>query len=327
MTEEDAKQKMRIPLNSWNGAQGEFRDRVLTPAEQQQQIINDHSQSIEEIRAAVGQGLLQGQSIKFESNNTYYPSEGITSFDVILIGAGGGGGGARWDIVFNSLGGCGGSGGGEVHTTIPASLLPVESNGQYAGIPIIVGAGGAGAPYDGVGTGGGNSSLSNYLTAGGGLGGTKGAAEAIAAEGGIGMISGGKGGVNYKDAVGGNDPRPATAGGNSISPYSLNGGGGGGGAGAGTQGSWLGSNGGAGGISLGGAYAVGVDGAPGSSPSPVVATGGGGGAGGGQGCSGGAGGYPGGGGGGAGGSSVSGQTSMRGGGGAHGIVFIIERFG
>lgn len=316
-------------LAPWQGAQGEMRQNVLSPAEQQQQIINDHSRSIEEIRAAVGQGLLQGQAIKFETNNTYYPTEGITSFDVILIGGGGGGGGAEWNVLTAPAGGCGGSGGGETHTTVSASMLPRNAeNTAYLGVPIIVGAGGSGAPYAGVGTGGGDSRLADYLTAGGGVGGVKGALAATSAPGGAGFIPGGHGGVTWKTTDGGVPAQQATPGTNSISQYTLNGGGGGGGAGAtGTSSNAPGSSGGAGGLSPGGVYVAGAVGAPGSAPSPVVATGGGGGAGGGAGRHGGPGGYPGGGGGGAGGSAVMNDTSMRGGDGAHGIVFIIERFG
>src|SRR5690606_40093261 len=43
--------------------------------------------------------ILQGNAIVFPSNNTYTPTAGVLSIDVIIIGAGAGGGGGRGDGI------------------------------------------------------------------------------------------------------------------------------------------------------------------------------------------------------------------------------------
>lgn len=274
--------------------------------------ITDHSNSITEIQAVINQLILQGEALIFFSNNTYQPSPDITSIDVILIGAGAGGAAGRWDVLgANRRAGGGGGGGGEVHTTIPANLLPVDGSGNYLPIAITVGIGGAGGTSDGApGAGGGNTSFGTYLTGGGGNGGI--ATNTIGSGGGLGgagMIIGGKGA----------DIGVAQNGGDSISQYSLNGGGGGGGAGLLETGSTVPSFGGNGGISPGGS-----PGQPGVSPSDVVATGGGGGGGSLTVTSdGGTGAFPAGGGGGGGG-SIGGPRGL-GGAAGHGVLYVIER--
>ena len=42
----------------------------------QQAIVNDHSQSITELREAFNRLILQGNALVFTSNNTYTPSAG-----------------------------------------------------------------------------------------------------------------------------------------------------------------------------------------------------------------------------------------------------------
>ncbi|MEV6773903.1 glycine-rich domain-containing protein [Nocardia sp. NPDC051030] len=267
--------------------------------------------------------LLQGNATVITSSQNYTPTKGILSLDVILIGGGGGGGGGRWDLLAgNRAAGGGGGGGGEVHTSIPASLLPVDSNGNFLPIPITVGVGGTGGPPGGWnGTNGTDTALGRWLAAGGGLGGLckNGASTGSGGLGGYGMIPGGTGGKC--GANGADDPNPAPGrGGDSISGYALYGGGGGGGGGAGFTGGY-GQAGGQGGISSGGP--PGAPGAPGTSPSAIVATGGGGGGGGFTGYdAGGPGAFPAGGGGGGGGNATG---AANGGNGAAGIVFLIER--
>jgi hypothetical protein len=284
-------------------------------------VITDHSQSITELREAFDQLVLQGEAKVFTSNNTYVPSPGILSVDVIIIGAGGGGGSGSYDFaVSGARSGGGGSGGGETHTSVPASLLPTNPDGSFKPIQIVIGAGGAGAASDsGFGTGGGNSKFGpevgnagqQWLLGGGGVGGAWGAPGPVA-QGGVGMIPGGNGGR------GGYSNVAPTAPTSSVSAYGLYGGGGGGGAGGGAV---VGTAGAAGGISPGGG--VGNPGSPGQSPSEIVATGGGGGGGGVSGSAGGgAGAYPGGGGGGSA-CGVGGATF--GGPGANGIIYVIER--
>lgn len=292
-------------------------------------VITDHSHSITTLQEQFDQLILQGEAIVFTSNNSYTPTPGIKSIDVIIIGAGGGGSSGSYDALFgNSTTGGGGGGGGETHTSVPASLLPVDGSGNFLPIQIIIGAGGAGASGDAhVGAGGGHSKFgpevgnggTQWLLGGGGDGGAFGTPAPTAA-GGVGMIPGGTGGrgVYYSGQL-----LAPTPGGNSTSAYDLHGGGGGGGAGAyGTQ--IAGTAGGGGGISPGGA--VGTPGAPGSSPASIIATGAGGGGGGA--CigstayGGGAGGYPAGGGGGSA-TYVGGATT--GGLGGNGICYVIER--
>lgn len=296
---------------------GTVNDRYIS----QLPTITNHSNSITTLQEQFAQVLLQGTAIVFTSNNSYTPTPGIHSIDVIIIGAGGGGSSGSFDALNNGeQSGGGGGGGGETHTTIPANLLPTNSSGAFLPIQIIIGAGGAGAVSDqGVGTGGGNSTFGPqvggtggaWLLGGGGNGGSWGTPGPLPI-GGVGMIPGGNGGV------GGYQTIPPTAPTSSVSAYDLHGGGGGGGAGGSANG--VGTGGGAGGISPGGA--AGSPGAPGTSPASIIATGAGGGGGGlsGQ-TSGGTGGYPAGGGGG---SACGTGGAAAGGAGGNGICYIIE---
>lgn len=284
--------------------------------------ITNHSNSITTLRAQFNQLILQGNAIVFDSNNTYTPSEGILSIDVILIGAGGGGSSGSYDaFTEGSRSGGGGGGGGETHANIPASLLPKNGDGSFKPIQIVIGMGGAGASVDSnYGAGGGHSKFGpevgntgqEWLLGGGGNGGAWGAPGPIA-QGGVGMIPGGNGGRGAYSNV------PPTAPTSSVSAYDLHGGGGGGGAGGGANG--IGTAGGAGGISPGGN--PGSPGNPGSSPATIIATGGGGGGGGISGTvGGGTGAFPAGGGGGSA-CNVGGATT--GGAGGNGRCYVIER--
>ncbi|MGW2666370.1 hypothetical protein ACWCW7_35905, partial [Nocardia tengchongensis] len=60
--------------------------------------INNHSNSITQLTAAFNQLILQGNAIVYTSNNSYTPTAGILSVDVIIIGAGAGGGGGDGEI-------------------------------------------------------------------------------------------------------------------------------------------------------------------------------------------------------------------------------------
>lgn len=281
----------------------------------QQATVNDHSQSITELRAAINQLILQGNALVFTSNNTYTPSAGVLSVDVILIGGGAGGAGGTAS-AFNGGPGGGGGGGGEVHVSIPATLLPKDGE-DFASIEITIGAGGARGTVGNPGTGGGDTVFgSGLLTAGGGQGGMTGTGTApgVGGVGGAGMIPGGAGGSGRVSSGNG------WPGGNSTSAYDLHGGGGGGGGGTDAG---IGGPGGIGGISAGGTSGSTVtrDGHP---PSSIVATGAGGGAGGwsfsgfmgdaGNGA------FPGG----AGGGGRGAASATHGGAGAAGIMFIIE---
>ncbi|WP_280481601.1 hypothetical protein [Nocardia cyriacigeorgica] len=292
----------------------------------QMPIINDHTQQLEDLTAAIEQTILQGDAWVFLDGETWTPTEGVLFLEVILIGAGAGGGGGRGDAIpANRGGGGGGGGGGEVHyKTIPANLLPKDPSGNFLPLQIGIGTGGSGgAANNGAnafpGVGGGNSTIDTaierILTAGGGQGGTgatHGGAGGIGGQGGAGMVIGGNGG----NGGGGTVDEPSSAGTHSTSQYELNGGGGGGGGGGGNAiaGVGAGQPGGVGGISPGG-----TPGLPGEAPSSVVATGGGGGGGGHYTAAGGAGAMPAGGGGG-------GGENAPGGNGGNGICFIIERF-
>lgn len=311
MTESTARAIMKGGvINSFTGAQDIAH---LTYND----VIDDHSASITALQAAFNQLILQGLAIVFTSNNTYTPSDGIVSIEVIIIGAGAGGAAGRWDLITgNQRVGGGGGGGGEVHTVIPASLLP-KTGDHFDPISITIGAGGPGGSSDAAsGNGGGNTLFGSYLTAGGGQGGVSNGGGTGGGNGGSGMIPGGDGGnagsVNPDLSV---NP---TDGGVSTSAYSLNGGGGGGGGGRGVN-STVSAHGGQGGISPGG-----TPGTDGTAPSSVVATGGGGGGGSASTSgNGGNGAFPAGGGGGGGGGSAS--PRGNGGNGGNGILFVIER--
>jgi hypothetical protein len=286
--------------------------------------ITDHSHSITTLQNQFNQLILQGEATVFVGNGLYTPTAGIKSIDVILVGAGAGGGAGVWNVIAaNRFSGGGGGGGGEVHTNIPASLLPVDGSGNFTPIAITVGAGGTGGVADfAPGGGGGNTIFGSggaSLTAGGGNGGACGGnpdGSGIGGTGGAGMIPGGNGGTGASESSAGGN---GTAGGNSTSAYDLHGGGGGGGGGAGFGGA--GAGGGVGGISPGGL--AGSPGGDGTIPSAIVATGGGGGGGGiSEGARGGDGAAPGGGGGGCGG-GIS-QRGSRGGNGGNGCVWIVE---
>lgn len=286
-------------------------------------IINDHSASIASLNDTVEALILQGISRKYPSNDTYYPPEGLVSIELIMIGGGGGGGGGRGDgIPANRGGGGGGGGGGEVHTTIPAALLPT-TGGAFNPVAITIagpsegahGGSGVTGGTGGPGWGGGNTSFGGLLTAGGGVGGLGGTPSGgVGGGGGAGMIpggAGGKGGYGVADAG-----ARGVAGGASTSAYDLHGGGGGGGGGGGNNlsGNGIGGNGGQGAISPGG-----TPGVAGTAPSIVVAAGGGGGGGGNATITGGVGAVPGGGGGG-------GGENAAGGNGGAGMMWIIEHF-
>ena len=295
-------------------------------SDEQIALMNDHTKQITELKEAYGQIILQGNSVVFTSNNTYYPTTGVVSIDVIIIGAGAGGGSGNYDF-FNTgtMSGGGGGGGGETHVSVPASLLPRNPDGTFQGIPIIIGAGGMGAQSNGaVGAGGGNSGFSDLLTAGGGVGGAWGTGSGRA-PGGVGMVPGGDGGLGGV----GTPARAPTAGSPSVSPYDLHGGGGGGGGGGSAvsgQSTSPGLRGGSGGIAPGGVGGgMGSIGGNGTPPASIVATGGGGGGGGGYngGRSGGNGAFPAGGGGG---SGCDANGANKGGNGGNGILFVIERF-
>ncbi|RYE43642.1 MAG: hypothetical protein EOP24_27335, partial [Hyphomicrobiales bacterium] len=188
-------------------------------------IITDHTRQVEELRAAFNQLILQGNAIVFTSPQNYYPSEGITSVEVILIGAGGGGGAGRWEFGWGGKGGGGGGGGGEIHYTIPAPLLQRNAAGTaYAPVWISVGGGGPGGFNTGdAGSGGGNTSFGGMLTATGGNGGGPGttgqnSAGGLGGAGGAGMVPGGNGGQGGGGSTG---VAPGVTGGNSTSPYDL----------------------------------------------------------------------------------------------------------
>ncbi|WP_182357789.1 glycine-rich domain-containing protein [Tomitella gaofuii] len=272
-------------------------------------IIKEQQNYITELQEAVEKQILQGQSVYYDSNNTHHISDGVTSIDFIIIGSGGGGGGAKSAASF--YGGGGGGGGGEVHVSVPRSLLGNR-------IEIKVGAGGSGGGPGNAGYGGTASKIitedGEELAAGGGIGGVTGNTNgAPRANGGAGMIPGGRGGI-FEDQ----------AGGNSVSNYDLHGGGGGGGGGAA-----LSQNGkssvGAGGGGTGGIFAGGAQGQNGKTAQGLAPTGGGGGGGGGTNSNGGSGGFPSGGGGGGGRRGSFLGTDGAGGNGGNGRVYVIER--
>ncbi|WP_280273364.1 glycine-rich domain-containing protein [Nocardia wallacei] len=279
--------------------------------------ITDHSHSINTLTERFNQLVLQGESVVYTSNGLHYPGPNIVAIEFILIAAGAGGGSGRWDVLTDKrCGGGGGGGAGETHFVVPSAMLDKEPDGRYSPIPIVIGAHGDGGPSSGLaGSGGGNTYIgsgTNAMLAGGGVGGqsTFTTSGSPGGPGGVGMIPGGDGG---RGAVG--QPVTSTAGANSVSPYSLNGGGGGGGGGGNDI--WPGSQGGAGGISRGG-----IPDADGSAPSSWAATGAGGGGGSvddaGQA---GTGAFPGGGGGGGGGGVTASTPGKPGG---NGIAFVIE---
>ncbi|MEA1798959.1 hypothetical protein U9L42_33485, partial [Rhodococcus qingshengii] len=174
---------------AFGGAQNAFRFNIQSPLAEQIAITNSHEVEIGQIKEAVRQMLLQGEALMYSTNQVYYPSEGIVSVDLILIGAGGAGGGGKWDTqIGNRQGGSGGGGGGEITATIPAHFLP-------ASVPITIYAPGVGGGREGAGTGGGNVMFGPYLIATGGQGGLGGNGNDHPRPiGGSGLIAGGYGG-------------------------------------------------------------------------------------------------------------------------------------
>lgn len=264
--------------------------------------IDQHTASITQLRAEVDTLTIHGTARTFTSNYTYLATPGTVRAEVIMLAAGAGGGTGKWDIFgSNQLGGFGGGGGGEVHFTINGTAL-FNEDGSARPIPIIIGAGGAGATVnEGGGVGGGNTTFDGIICYGG-QGGTWGGGSGGGA-GGFGLVRGGSSNNGFPD---------------SLSGYELYGGGGAGGRGS-TNGA-TGSSGGRGGLNPGG------DANGNNAPTAplVTATGGGGGGGGAYRGRGGNGSAPSGGGGG-GGASGAVSTIGAGGNGAVGIVFIIER--
>ncbi|WP_306358899.1 MULTISPECIES: hypothetical protein [unclassified Nocardia] len=316
LTEESAKAIMKGGVvSSFESAQGVAHGAYNNR-------IDDHANSITELRNAFEQLVLQGRAIVYTRNSSYTPSPDILSVEVIIIGAGGGGSSGSYDALVEGVrSGGGGGGGGETHTSIPASLLEKNTDGSFKPIRIVIGSGGAGASQDRNYGASGSDSLfgpevgsddREWLLGGGGQGGQWGAPGPVA-QGGVGMIPGGNGGRGGAGNTRGTAPTP------SVSAYALYGGGGGGGSGGSPL--WAGTAGAAGGISPGGAAAN--PGWAGRSPAQIVATGGGGGGGGHSGnYGGGSGGFPGGGGGG---SACAANGATTGGAGATGICYVIER--
>ena len=97
----------------------------------------------------------------FTASGTFTPPAGITSYRVIIIGAGGGAGRGVYSGNGNTVGGSGGSGG---------AIETVVSNQNQLSYAVIVGVGGAGGSASGNGGAGGDSSVFG-LTVGGGGGG------------------------------------------------------------------------------------------------------------------------------------------------------------
>lgn len=274
-------------------------------------IVNDHSQTIGQMRAELDQLTIHGMARVLTGDGYYHATPGTVRAEVIMIAAGGGGGTGRWDLApGNHIGGSGGGGGGENHFTIHGSSL-FEDDGSPRAIPYFCGApGNGGQSNDASGNGGGNTTFDG-IPVYGGQGGRR--------HGGLGV--GGYGIVNGGSATPDADISQI----DSLSGFGLFGGGGAGGRGA--SGSGNGSPGGRGGLNPGGAAGIG-NGRGGDAPlvAPSVPTGGGGGGGGGYQNDGGTGAFPGGGGGGGGtGRSAGAGAVGKGGMGAQGSIYIIER--
>lgn len=272
-------------------------------AEQQNAIINDHTQTIQELRAEVDTLTIHGTARTLSGDGTYLATPGTVRAEVIMLAGGAGGGTGAWNVLGGSQnGGFGGGGGGEVHFTINGAAL-FNEDGSPRPIAVTIGRGGQGATVnEGGGTGGGNTTFDGII-AYGGQGGTWGNGSGGGA-GGFGLVKGGFGSGGSPD---------------SLSGYELYGGGGAGGRGAGGNSGGGGSAGGRGGLNPGGTVGNNAPTAP-----LVTATGGGGGGGGAYQANGGAGSAPSGGGGGGGGAGSNANRGF-GGPGAQGIIFIIER--
>ncbi|GAA4809692.1 glycine-rich domain-containing protein [Tomitella cavernea] len=297
-------------LGGFGSILGAILNTVDNSYVEQLPIIQEQQNYITDLQEAVDRMILQGQSVYYDSNQTHYISDGVTSIDFIILGSGGGGGGGQGAYLGGSrYVGCGGGGGGEVHLNVPRSLLGNA-------VSIKVGAGGSGGSGSNPGYGGTPSKIitesGDEIAAGGGIGGPSSNTTATPrSSGGTGMITGGRGGIGWEaNEINGT---------NSVSQYDLHGGGGGGGAGQSANPNVPPGWGGAGGISPGGSPGNSGDNAVG-----LAATGAGGG-GGGSGVNNGAnGGFPSGGGGGGGGANLISGTS-RGGNGGQGRVYVIER--
>lgn len=273
------------------------------------EIINDHSQTIGQMRAELDQLTIHGAARVLTGDGYFYATPGTVKADVIMIAAGAGGGSGRWDLLpGNQVGGSGGGGGGEVHFTIHGAAL-FNPDGTPKPIQYACGMGGGGATANGGhGTGGGNTSFDS-ITAYGGQGG---------------QWAGGGGAGGYGIVIGGSAaPDHDIALRDSLSNFGLYGGGGAGGRGASSS---VGAEGGRGGLNPGGSGGSGGPGGDAPLPSSLAPTGGGGGGGGANGQRGGNGAAPGGGGGGGGRGAAGGAGTVGlGGHGANGTIYVIER--
>lgn len=99
--------------------------------------------------------------IRFTSSTTWTPPAGVSTVDVLIVGAGGGGGSGSGNGNLSRYAGAGG-GGGQLRVIVGAS--------PSGAVNVAVGVGGAGGVYgvsSGVGTAGGNSSFDGVVARGG----------------------------------------------------------------------------------------------------------------------------------------------------------------
>ncbi|WP_263264033.1 hypothetical protein [Pseudomonas sp. RIT-PI-S] len=119
--------------------------------------------------SATGGSAQQGRLLRvwiFDVTSTYYPAAQVRRVEVELVGGGGSGAGSAALSSGNASVGGGGGAGGYAH-----SLLDVTDTMRATGVPITIGAGGAGSQAGG--NVGGTSSFGTYLSALGGTGGTR----------------------------------------------------------------------------------------------------------------------------------------------------------
>ena len=110
----------------------------------------------------VGQsGQVGTCELRFTSSTTWSPPAGVSTVDVLIVGAGGGGGSGSGNGNLSRYAGAGG-GGGQLRVIVGASV-----NGA---VNVVVGAGGGGGSYSvspGAGTAGGDSSFDGVVARGG----------------------------------------------------------------------------------------------------------------------------------------------------------------
>lgn len=158
MTASDAKNKMKIPLNAWNGAQDGFSGAYAKGDYVHREVVRLDNR-IDEIVVADQ----RAQIATFSTDGTWTKPPGTYKIVVdVMAGSSGGGRSNNGGSGGASRNGTGGFSGGWSKMEYEAGVVPGT-------VPVVVGSGGAGGGGDGVsGAPGGDSSFGSLLDATGG---------------------------------------------------------------------------------------------------------------------------------------------------------------